>query len=146
MKSVMHRHLRTHAYTRRMMGKLLTSIRGGGAARQKRSDESSDDNDDDLPLAQFAGTEPLLPERWGFTESKININSPDLDTGLVIRMMKREIKNQISERLRSSRRNERNNDDDALERDREHLALHPKYSTLSMATNEQSKWLYYSQD
>ena len=132
MKSVMHRHLRTHAYTRRMMGKLLTSIRGGGAARQKRSDESSDDNDDDLPLAQFAGTEPLLPERWGFTESKININSPDLDTGLVIRMMKREIKNQISERLRSSRRNERNNDDDALERDREHLALHPKYSTLSM--------------
>ena len=162
MISVLRRHLRDHAYEKRMLKKLglgkVGQLRGGGnkssmstsaendapgpsGLRQNRRDnESSSEDDEDIPLLHLVGNNPILPEKWGWTTHIIMINTPDFDGDLLVRLILSEIKSQISERKRKIRREINDGGDSpgpssSSDDSEEELENDDRFSTLSMIAN-----------
>ena len=125
-RSTLRRHLRAHAFDRRLMKRLLKttpSVRGGGVGKTASDD---DDDEDDVPLAQTAQRslkEPILPEKWGCSTREIELKTPDFDGEALADLVMNEIDSEIKKRRDSRRRRRRNGDP----RDDD-----PDYSTLSM--------------
>ena len=155
--AVLQRHLRDHAYEKRMAKKLgvgrdaAIRLRGGGGENRaavrrddvpgpssRRDDGSTSGSDDDVPLAHLVDdNRPIIPERWGWTTHVITLQTPDFDGELLVRLMLEEIESQISERKRLIRRENADRDGPPSSSgeelsDDDELKSDARFSTLSM--------------
>ena len=158
--AVLQRHLRDHAYEKRMAKKLgvgkdvAVRLRGGGdgngavrrddvpgpSSRPDDGSASGSDDDDDVPLAHRVGERPVIPKRWGWTTHVIDLQTPDFDGELLARLILEEIRSQIAERKRLIRsgnvdREGRSSSSGEELSDDDELESDARFSTLSMIAN-----------